>query len=88
MLVIAAVLAASCDPYDIEDPFSSIWEQMQPGGGMGGAQINVTPADCPIEHLHLWPETLSCFVYILKSRQVVQEDNPGIISRWETSQPK
>ena len=49
MLVVAAILAASCNPFDTDDfdPFS-IWDQMQ-GGGMGGAQINVTPADCPID---------------------------------------
>ena len=47
MLVAAAILAAACDPFDTED-IDSIWEQIQQGGMGGVAQINVTPADCPI----------------------------------------
>ena len=48
MLVIAAVLAASCDPFDYEDwdPFSDL--DLSQIGGMGGGQFSVTPADCPI----------------------------------------
>lgn len=48
MLVAAAIVAVSCDPFgtDGDDPFS-ITDPFQQGG-MGGAQISVTPADCPI----------------------------------------
>ncbi|MBR5431124.1 MAG: carbohydrate-binding domain-containing protein [Bacteroidales bacterium] len=48
MLVAAAIAAVSCDPFgtDGDDPFS-IADPFQQGG-MGGAQISVTPADCPI----------------------------------------
>ena len=47
MLVAAAILAAACYPFDTDD-IDSIWEQIQQGGMGGVAQINVTPADCPI----------------------------------------
>ena len=48
MLVAAAIVAASCDPYGTEDfnPFNI--DPFQQGGNSGGVQISVTPADCPI----------------------------------------
>ena len=50
IIAAAAIIAAACNPLDTDDsdPFS-IFNPSQPGfGGNGGAQINVTPADCPI----------------------------------------
>ena len=53
MLVVAAVLAASCNPNEDWDPFGgldpSIFGGMGGQGGPGGGTVSVTPADCPID---------------------------------------